>query len=727
MEEAREGEVKVDRAEGDGLGQAEDVTVEKEKKGQEEDMNQTENEKEKPSENLKEGEEGDAEGARDRERDRERGHHHDDEEHDSQDEVLYQAFREESPIFAELCQARMDGWDDENIGRIWDKRREMLSNLDERHKSREKRNKISHVDSYYFSYRDGMTNLPSELPRHGAKVLEFGAAPGGCVKYWVEDCRAKVTAITLPVRLHGMRMSYRYSTSDVDLIEADLSVGEGYADLRDDIGASLKDWNRRLRLPEGDLFDVIHHGAIIHRGQQDVVTKEEDEQRAYRMRLTKNIYRLALFFLKPGGHLLLNLMPKLNDLLHLSLFLPLFEGFEVHRTGFRVNSRFRILLKSRREDGPIPLSVSLDGQRPWGTRLLWKFFENMTSASGREWREEPGYAEKFSNEVALAVFRRLRPALEVLWQDQINFLRWLQQRAADAKTEEELMLLAEVIAGGNAKDIDLETLFRQDQAQAEKEKALAVAGEADENTKAEAEDDREAGGAAEEWRREKEVGETREGETETEIEERAQEILNGEEREILESRERKIPLTETAGETGRVEIIPAETEKEMEGGEIEKETGTDGGETTEVEIETERGIHGVEIEEGGGEDQEEEIGEQTTEMTKTETGAETETEIEGVGGETTEAVTEIPPITAIETETETVSGVVEEEDAESGRGTKIIAKIETVEAVEEREGKTKDGTTQGGATITVRAPRKEEDEKRLSHMKQCCCLKACLK
>ncbi|CEM27480.1 unnamed protein product [Vitrella brassicaformis CCMP3155] len=371
---------------------------------------------------------------------------------EAENEILSAWMCEEDSLYAELTQVRDQGWQDEQFGAVWDRRKQIFSNRDIR--GRGATGHFDHVASYYDSYRVGMPNLAfyepketRELPRN-ACVLEFGAAPGGAVKFWCEDCRAKVTGITLPPHMHGMQMVYRNKQS-INLLWDDLSTEDAFERLKPVIQRSLEEHRagggRHHHGRGGDvpLFDVVHHGAIIHRGQQDVVTKEDDQQRNYRMRLTRNVYRLALTFLREGGHMLLVMTLRYQDLLMLSLFLPLFEDFQVFRTSFRVNSRFRILLKYHR-----PFAKD---RKQWGPRKVFQFFQTMTADFDATWGSHP---DRFNLEVAMDVFRQLRPKMKDLWQDQLDFLKWLQRKARKAKCDQDITDLALLLVGGAASGID---------------------------------------------------------------------------------------------------------------------------------------------------------------------------------------------------------------------------------------------------------------------------------
>ncbi|CEM09531.1 unnamed protein product [Vitrella brassicaformis CCMP3155] len=352
------------------------------------------------------------------------------------------------PLYDELYQLRSAGWDSQAMGRVWKKRDDLFATRAQR-----KKENYDPVQSYYEIYQSGMANISAggrdcrELPQE-ASVLELGAAPGGCCRFWHEDCRASlVTAVTLPQEQGGIRMAYRPRRGLV-LLERDLSCqGAAFDRLQDELLAALRrngggggsprggGGPRRGRGEEAEEgYDLVHIGAVIHRDRVRGI-EAADHYRAQTL-LRRNCLRLALRMLKPRGHLLMILNFAYTDLLLLSLLLPLFETYQL----FRFNSRFHILLRGhclpkRRKD--------------WGARRCMTFFRDW-SENLDDWPSIWCSGDRFSVDAAMEVFVRMQGDFEKLWTDQLRSLQFLMHKAHTARTEEDVTAAAMLLLGGAA-------------------------------------------------------------------------------------------------------------------------------------------------------------------------------------------------------------------------------------------------------------------------------------
>lgn len=369
---------------------------------------------------------------------------------DLRNEELTARMCEVSPVFALLSEECKRGWEDANMEKVWNRREARLAgNGGGREKSKEH---FDHVDSYYESYHEGLgpwLQIDSWNRHDVPVVLDFGAAPGGAVKFWIHDCFCKVIGITLPwTRTEGgMKMLYRHP--DFSLILEDLAKSS-YSVLKEKIDKML-DYVKHRDAPM--LFDVVHHGAIIHRGQRSGLKTEADN---YALRLDANVFKLCFHYLRHGGHLLLVINPLYNHMCLLSLLLPHFEDFAVHRTGFRSSSKFRILLMGFKKH--TRLSEADKAKGVWPLDDVADFLGRFEELGCDMFAEH----EYFSVERALSAFETLRPKVEALWFDQLKYLMYLRLRAAEAVTEEEMDSVSSLIRGGEGWKIaapDIKNLF----------------------------------------------------------------------------------------------------------------------------------------------------------------------------------------------------------------------------------------------------------------------------
>ncbi|CEM31204.1 unnamed protein product [Vitrella brassicaformis CCMP3155] len=307
------------------------------------------------------------------------------------------------------------------------------------------------IEAYYYIYEQGMRAfkrdgglLKNEIP-FNAHVLELGAAPGGCCKFWLEDCSVQsVTALTLPVRPKG-GVNMKYAHDRMTVIDADLT---------DPVDVNRQKIEQSPS-PVGG-YDIVHLGAVIHaprkRGKGDSeIYLEETKLRSHAIWLT------LTHFLKPGAHFLIILNFTYEDFCLLFLLLPLFRNHTIFPTNFRYSKRYHVLLRSYiggLEEGSGG-EMELGGRGP---QDVMRFLELMKLTS-EEYANTWG-PKVFSMSKLMGLLKKLLPEFEAMWHDAKLFLKYLQRLAHVASSDEELTEATGLLRGGGARRLTHDDMIR---------------------------------------------------------------------------------------------------------------------------------------------------------------------------------------------------------------------------------------------------------------------------